>query len=86
MKRYTVVAALLALVVVPAPASADHKPDHPAPGSGGPNMPPGSGDVVPPGQCERFTAKMSLARATVVRSERVLDVLAPITSRASGNV
>ncbi len=81
------VAALLALVAVPAPASAGHKPDHPAPGSGGPTMPPGpGGNVVPPGQCERFTAKMSLARATVVRSERVLDVLAPITSRASGNV
>ena len=72
-----VAALLLLLVAVPAPALADHKPDH-NPGGGGPN--------VPPGQCEKFTAKMSLARATVVRSESVLDVLAPITARASGNV
>ena len=71
------VAALLAVVAVPAPALADHKPDHPKPGAGTP---------TPPGQCDKFTAKMSLARATVVRSDSVLDVLAPITARASGKV
>ena len=34
----------------------------------------------------KFTAKLSLARATINRRERVLDVLAPITSLASGRV
>ena len=34
----------------------------------------------------RFPAKISLARATVRRSDRVIDVLAPITGRASGRV
>ena len=34
----------------------------------------------------KFPAKLALARARIVRSERVLDVLAPITSRASGRV
>ena len=34
----------------------------------------------------KFTAKMSLARATINRRDRVLDVLAPITARASGRV
>ncbi|MFP5363283.1 MAG: integrin alpha [Thermoleophilia bacterium] len=33
-----------------------------------------------------FTAKLSIARTTINRSQRVLDVLAPITSRASGRV
>lgn len=33
-----------------------------------------------------FTAKLALARATINRRDRVLDVLAPITSRASGRV
>lgn len=31
-----------------------------------------------------FTAKLALARATIVRRDRLLDVLAPITSLASG--
>ena len=35
---------------------------------------------------EKFTAKLSLARATINRNDRVLDVLAPITSLASGRV
>lgn len=34
----------------------------------------------------KFPAKLSLARATIFRSRSVLDVLAPITSRASGAV
>ena len=33
-----------------------------------------------------FTAKLALARATINRRDRVLDVLAPITSLASGSV
>ncbi|HEV2752991.1 MAG TPA: hypothetical protein VGV36_04050 [Solirubrobacteraceae bacterium] len=33
-----------------------------------------------------MTAKLALARATINRRDRVLDVLAPITSRASGRV
>ena len=70
--------ALLALAV-PAPALADHKAGHDKPGTGGPN-------ATPPGQCDKFTAKMALARATVVQSKSLLDVLAPITARASGEV
>ena len=31
-------------------------------------------------------SKLALARATIIRSERVIDILAPITRRASGNV
>ena len=46
--------------------------------------PPGPPGVV--GTGGKFTAKMSIARATINRSQRVLDVLAPITSRASGRV
>ncbi len=34
----------------------------------------------------KFAAKLSLARARIVRSDRMLDVLAPITSLASGRV
>ncbi len=34
----------------------------------------------------KFTAKLSIARATINRGQRVLDVLAPITSLASGRV
>jgi hypothetical protein len=51
-----------------------------------PITPPG---VQPPGQqptSGKLTAKLSLARATINRKERVLDVLAPITARASGRV
>jgi hypothetical protein len=70
-------AVLLATFAAAAPAAADHRPDHPTPGTGGPSN---------PNQCEKFTAKMSLARATVVRSQALLDVLAPITARASGRV
>lgn len=47
---------------------------------------PGPGPVTVPGGGEKFTAKMSLARATINRRDRVLDVLAPITARASGRV
>jgi len=35
---------------------------------------------------ELLTSKLALARATINRRERMLDVLAPITSRASGRV
>jgi hypothetical protein len=35
---------------------------------------------------ERFTAKLQVARARVLREDRILDVLAPITRRASGLV
>ena len=52
-------------------------PPSPAPGPG-----PGPG----PDAAGKFTAKLALARATINRRDRVLDVLAPITSRASGRV
>lgn len=74
--------AVLALLMA-VPAVADHKPGHAPPGGGG-GTPPGQ-TPTPPG-CEKFPAKLALARATVVRRERLLDVLAPITSRASGRV
>jgi len=51
----------------------------PVPGPGTPATPP----VNPP---VKLTSKLSLARATINRRERVLDVLAPITSLASGRV
>nr|MDQ3609677.1 serine protease [Actinomycetota bacterium] len=35
---------------------------------------------------ERHPSKLGISRAAVERSDRVLDVLAPITARASGNV
>ncbi len=60
----------------PPPAAAPPPPPPPPP-------PPGSYPVPPPA-AEKFTAKLSLARATINRSARVLDVLAPITSLASG--
>ncbi|CAA9479757.1 MAG: FIG005080: Possible exported protein [uncultured Solirubrobacteraceae bacterium] len=40
--------------------------------------------AAPPAGTARVTAKLQLARATVDRRERVLDVFAPITSLASG--
>ena len=56
-------------------------PPPPAPSAGpAPTAPPVS---VAPGL---LTAKLALARATINRRERVLDVLAPITSLASGRV
>jgi hypothetical protein len=47
-----------------------------------PPPPPG----VPSAGTKKFPAKLSLARATIVRSGSILDVLAPITARASGTV
>ena len=47
---------------------------------------PGPAPTPPPAGVGKFTAKLSLARATINRRDRVLDVLAPITSRASGRV
>ena len=48
--------------------------------AGGPGPGPG------PASVGKLTAKLSIARATINRRERVLDVLAPITARASGRV
>ena len=45
---------------------------------------PPPGQPAPPAAARLFTAKLALARATIVRRDRVLDVLAPITSLASG--
>ncbi|HWI09340.1 MAG TPA: hypothetical protein VNT54_17715, partial [Solirubrobacteraceae bacterium] len=47
-----------------------------------PTQPPGPA----PGAAGRLTAKLSIARARIDRGDRVLDVLAPITARASGRV
>ena len=78
----TTMGALLALAV-PATAIADHKPDHQTPPV---QTPPGQTPPLPTGGCGKEPAKMSLERATVQRSGSLLDVFAPITSRASGNV
>lgn len=47
---------------------------------------PGPGPQQPANDAAKFTAKLSLARATIDRRARVLDVLAPITKLASGRV
>ena len=47
--------------------------------------PPPTAPTYPlPTVASPFTSKLSLARATINRRDRILDVLAPITSRASG--
>lgn len=51
-----------------------------------PPAPPGPGPGPGPAVAGKFPAKLALARARIIRSQRVLDVLAPITSRASGRV
>ncbi|MCP9491597.1 MAG: serine protease [Solirubrobacteraceae bacterium MAG38_C4-C5] len=54
-----------------------------APAGGAPaDVPAGAGD----GAGERRPSKLGIQRADIERSDRVLDVLAPITARASGNV
>jgi hypothetical protein len=73
----TTMGALLALAV-PASALADHKPDH--------QTPPVQTPALPTGGCGKEPAKISMERATVQREGSLLDVLAPITGRASGNV
>ncbi len=63
------------------PAASTPPPPPPPPPVAPPPPPP------PPAQAaDLFPAKMSLARARILRRDRQLDVLAPITSRASGNV
>ena len=57
-----------------------------AAGSPGPPDPPAPPAPQAPPAGEKFTAKLSLARATINRKARTLDVLAPITSLASGRV
>ena len=64
----------------PAPAG---PPSPPAPA---PAPAPGQRPPAAPATTGKFPAKLALARARIVRSERVLDVLAPITARASGRV
>jgi Tol biopolymer transport system component len=51
-----------------------------------PVQPPSTPPPPPAAVVGKLTAKLSLARATINRRLRVLDVLAPITARASGNV
>ncbi len=41
---------------------------------------------LPPAACAKFTAKLSLARATIDRVRRTISILAPITRLASGSV
>jgi len=66
--------------VLSRPPAAPPAPPAPRGTPGTPGTPP------PASQPGLLTAKLSLARATINRRDRVLDVLAPITSLASGRV
>ncbi|HEV2060339.1 MAG TPA: hypothetical protein VGR11_13365 [Solirubrobacteraceae bacterium] len=59
------------------PAPQPPTPQPPAPQAPAPQAPAAAG---------KFPAKLALARARIIRSQRLLDVLAPITARASGRV
>ena len=79
--RKVLLASTVALVIVlgvPAGASAQVPAGCSVPVYGGPIVCP------PPPACGKFTAKLSLARATITRFNRRLSVLAPITGLASG--
>lgn len=67
-----------------AAASGELEPYQAGPPAGGPQPPPAGGSSSSPA-AGLFTAKLALARATILRRERMLDVLAPITSLASGS-
>jgi hypothetical protein len=71
--------ALPAQVVTPPP------PPPPPPAPQPPPPPPPAATQYPLPSAP-LTSKLSLARATIDRSDRVLDVLAQITTRASGRV
>jgi len=62
---------------IPRPAAVPPVPEYPVPPQ--PAPPPANVAV-------KFTAKLALARATINRHDRALDVLAPITALASGRV
>ncbi len=62
-------------------------PPPPPPVTPPPPPPPATtGNPGAPAAALRFTAKLSMARARLLREDRQLDVFAPITSRASGTV
>jgi hypothetical protein len=74
--------ALVALFVVPATASAQVNSPCPSPQYPGPIYCPTPPPPPPPACTPKFTSKLSIARVSTVGGD--LDVLAPITSRASG--
>ncbi len=66
---------------------AQQPPGPPPPGPQPPGPQPPAGPCVVPGAAGyQFPAKMRLSRARVLRQGRRLDVVAPITSRAEGDV
>ena len=67
------------LPVTTSPAPVSPAPVAPAPGPVGP-----TGPGTPPVPIEVFTSKLQVDRARVLRKDRRLDVLAPITALASG--
>ena len=77
LKRPTMTMVGLLALAVPAAAAADHQPDHK-----GPVKPPA---LITKG-CGIEPAKMSIERVRIEPQGSLLDVLAPITARASGNV
>jgi hypothetical protein len=71
----------------PPPAVGGASPQAPAGPPAAPAAPPGSGQPVPPVvPLVIFPAKVEVERARVLREDRRLSVLAPITGRASGEV
>ena len=68
---------------LPSPAPAPGAVPAPAPAPA-PALAPAPAPATPSDAARKFTAKLSLARATINRRDRVLDVLAPITRLASG--
>ena len=77
LKRPTMTMVGLLALAVPAAAAADHQPDHK-----GPVKPPA---LITKG-CGIEPAKMSIERVRIEPQGSLLDVLAPITARASGTV
>ena len=51
-----------------------------------PGQPNNPSYCLPPAGCDKLPAKLAIARATFNRSRRTIDILAFITSRASGRV
>lgn len=87
MKRILIaLAAVAGVALCVAPAQGQQGP----PANPGNACPPGQTgnnpycQVPPPKNCKKFTAKMSLSRATFFRQDRTLSILAPITALASG--
>ncbi len=70
----------------PAPPPSLSSPPSPSPSSPPSPTVPATADVSAAESTQPSAAKLEIARARVMRSDRKLDVLAPITALASGNL